>query len=235
ACAYQAAHAAYSARRTGRTRLCLDWSMWKQVGLASGTPAAVTELARRRGFASLTPAQGLASLHTALESAEDRPLIGLTASGGADAARVAAAVGVHPARVRTTRAAASAAPATAVAADHVEALLAVFRDVLGTDEVGPDDNFFAAGGDSIRAIQVVARAAERGFRFSPLDLFEHKTAAELLAHLAQGDGPAGLAPDEADSGPVERVAVPPVFGWWLEKADRRQIRDHLTMSMRYHV
>src|SRR5690606_4827991 len=77
--------------------------------------------------------------------------------------------------------------------------------------------------------------AERGFRFSPLDLFEHKTAAELLAHLAQGDGPAGLAPDEADSGPVERVAVPPVFGWWLEKADRRQIRDHLTMSMRYHV
>lgn len=254
ACAYQAAHAAYSARRTGRTRLCLDWSMWKQVGLASGTPAAVTELARRRGFASLTPAQGLASLHTALESAEDRLLIGLTASGGAvaallpfgavgyeveadgaDAARVAAAVGVHPARVRTTRAAASAAPATAVAADHVEALLAVFRDVLGTDEVGPDDNFFAAGGDSIRAIQVVARAAERGFRFSPLDLFEHKTAAELLAHLAQGDGPAGLAPDEADSGPVERVAVPPVFGWWLEKADRRQIRDHLTMSMRYHV
>ncbi|MBM7093750.1 KR domain-containing protein, partial [Streptomyces sp. S12] len=113
ACAYQAAHAAHSARRTGRTRLCLDWSMWKQVGLASGTPAAVTELARRRGFASLTPAQGLASLHTALESAEDRLLIGLTASGGAvaallpfgavgyeveadgaDAARVAAAVGV---------------------------------------------------------------------------------------------------------------------------------------------
>src|SRR5690606_35021222 len=90
ACAYQAAHAAYSAhraahapygaRRTGRTRLCLDWSMWKQVVLASGTPAAVTVLARRRGFASLTPAQGLASLHTALESAEDRLLIGLTAS-----------------------------------------------------------------------------------------------------------------------------------------------------------
>src|SRR5690606_41748620 len=75
---------------------------------------------------------------------------GLGAAGAA-AARVAAAVGVHPARVRTTRAAASAAPATAVAADHVEALLAVFRDVLGTDEVGPDDNFFAAGGDSIRA------------------------------------------------------------------------------------
>ncbi|GHA94645.1 SDR family NAD(P)-dependent oxidoreductase [Streptomyces termitum] len=254
ACAYQSAHAALGARRTGGARICLDWSMWKQVGMASGTPAGVQELAQRRGFASLTPAQGLASLHTALEAAEDRLLIGLTAVGGAvvgllpfgtvgyvleadaeDPARVAEAVGIDPARIRLTEAAPAGRSASIVAAGHVEALLAVFRDVLGTDEVGPDDNFFVAGGDSIRAIQAVARAAERGFRFSPLDLFEHKTAAELLAHLAVHDGLAGATADEADDEPVERVSVPPVFGWWLEKADRREVRDHLTMSMRYHV
>ncbi|MEU2184537.1 SDR family NAD(P)-dependent oxidoreductase, partial [Streptomyces thermolilacinus] len=255
ACAYQSAHAALGARRSGGARICLDWSMWKQVGMASGTPAGVQELAQRRGFASLTPAQGLASLHTALESAEDRLLIGLTAAGEAvagllpfgtvgyvveadteDPTRVAEAVGIDPARVRLTRAAASGGPAATVAAGHGEALLAVFRDVLGTDEVGPDDNFFAAGGDSIRAIQAVARAAERGFRFSPLDLFEHKTAAGLLTHLAGRDGLTGVAADDVDDDePVERVAVPPVFGWWLEKADRREVRDRLTMSMRYHV
>ncbi|MFI2782682.1 SDR family NAD(P)-dependent oxidoreductase [Streptomyces sp. ALB3] len=255
ACAYQAAHAAHSAHRTGRTRLCLDWSMWKQVGMASGTPAGVQELAQRRGFASLTPAQGLASLHTALESAEDRLLIGLSAAGEAvagllpfgtvgyeleadaeDPARVAAEVGIDPALVRRTRSTASRGPVATVAAEHVEALLAVFHDVLGTAEIGPEDNFFAAGGDSIRAIQAVARAAERGFRFSPLDLFEHKTAAELCVHLAGRDGLAGLGTDaDDDAEPVERAAVPPVFGWWLEKADRREVRDHLTMSMRYHV
>ncbi|GGP99479.1 SDR family NAD(P)-dependent oxidoreductase [Streptomyces roseolilacinus] len=256
ACSYQAAHARWSARRTGRTRICLDWSMWKQVGMASGTPSAVVELAQRRGFGSLTPAQGLASLHAALESAEDRLLIGLTASGDAvagllpfgavgyeleaegadDPARVAAVVGVDPARVRRTRAASASGSAAAVGQGHVEALLGVFRDVLGTSEVGEDDNFFAAGGDSIRAIQVVARAAERGFRFSPLDLFEHKTAAALLTHLAGRDGLADVALDDEDAGePVSEAAVPPVFGWWLEKADRREVRDHLTMSMRYRV
>ncbi|WP_030542851.1 AMP-binding protein [Streptomyces albus] len=256
ACAYQSAHALWSARRTGRTRICLDWSMWKQVGMASGTPSAVVELAQRRGFGSLTPAQGLASLHTALESAEDRLLIGLSASGDAvagllpfdavgyeveadgvdDPARVAAAVGVDPARVRRTRTASAARPAAAVGQGHTEALLDVFRDVLGASEVGEDDNFFAAGGDSIRAIQVVARAAERGFRFSPLDLFEHKTAAALLAHLAGRDGLAGVALDDEDDGdPLSPAAVPPVFGWWLEKAGRREVRDHLTMSMRYRV
>ncbi|MEV3948895.1 SDR family NAD(P)-dependent oxidoreductase [Streptomyces halstedii] len=255
ACAYQAAHAAWSARRTGAVRLCLDWSMWKQVGMAAGTPSAVTELAGRRGFATIGPAQGLASLHTALDAAEDRVLIGLSPAGEAvagllpftasafeleadgthDPATIAALTGVDVSRIRRTST--GAGDRAAVGAAHTEALLDVFRDVLGDGQVGEEDNFFAAGGDSIRAIQVVARAAERGFRFSPLDLFEHKTAAALLAHLAAGDLLADVGPDEDEDPdePAASAAVPPVFGWWLETADRPEIRDHLTMSMRYTV
>ncbi|MCE7082634.1 SDR family NAD(P)-dependent oxidoreductase [Streptomyces sp. ST2-7A] len=256
ACSYQSAHGLWTARRSGRTRICLDWSMWKQVGMASGTPSTVVELARRRGFESLTPARGLASLHTALESAEDRLLIGLSVSGDAvvgllpfdsvgydveaegvdDTTRVASMLGVDRARVCRTHTTPSGTGSTAgVTAGHTEALLGVFRDVLGTPGVGAEDNFFAAGGDSIRAIQVVARADEHGFRFSPLDLFEHKTAAALLAHLAGRDELADAVPREDDGEPVIRSAVPPIFAWWLETADRREVRDHLTMSMRYRV
>jgi non-ribosomal peptide synthase protein (TIGR01720 family) len=209
-------------------------------------------LARRRGFDSLVPAQGLASLHVALDSAAPRQLIGLCAAaepvlrllppasvtyeveagGIGDGVRVAAALGIAPERVRCTRAARQVA--AAVPSAHAAALLAVFRDVLVRPELAEDDNFFANGGDSIRAIQVVSRAADLGLRFSPLDLFEHKSVAALLGHLARHQGLGGADLDAgADDG--QPVALPPIFGWWLERADRREVRDHFTMGMRYEL
>ncbi|MEU2880583.1 amino acid adenylation domain-containing protein, partial [Streptomyces sp. NPDC007070] len=41
-------------------------------------------------------------------------------------------------------------------------LLGVFRDILGSDDIGPDDDFFAIGGDSIVSLQVVSRARRQG-------------------------------------------------------------------------
>ncbi|WP_190140830.1 AMP-binding enzyme, partial [Streptomyces longispororuber] len=43
-----------------------------------------------------------------------------------------------------------------------EVLAGVYADVLGLERVGIDDDFFAVGGDSIRSIQVVARARAQG-------------------------------------------------------------------------
>lgn len=51
-------------------------------------------------------------------------------------------------------------------------LLAVFRDVLGTADVGLDDDFFAVGGDSIVALQVVSRARRQGLGLAARDVFE---------------------------------------------------------------
>ncbi len=58
-------------------------------------------------------------------------------------------------------------------------LCQIFADVLRRAEVGPDDNFFDLGGDSIVAIQVVARAREAGFRLTTRDVFAHQSPAEL--------------------------------------------------------
>jgi amino acid adenylation domain-containing protein len=64
--------------------------------------------------------------------------------------------------------------------DEAEAALAdVWAQVLGVDRVGVDDNYFALGGDSIRALQVVAFAAERGVQFDVAALFRHQTIRAL--------------------------------------------------------
>lgn len=47
-----------------------------------------------------------------------------------------------------------------------EAVIArVWRDVLGLTEVGPDDNFYGAGGDSYYMMEIVSRLYELGLRF----------------------------------------------------------------------
>ncbi|MEN0135621.1 MAG: amino acid adenylation domain-containing protein, partial [Rhodococcus sp. (in: high G+C Gram-positive bacteria)] len=52
-------------------------------------------------------------------------------------------------------------------------------EVLHVDAVGVDDSFFALGGDSIVAIQLVSRAKAAGVVFTPRDVFERKTVAGL--------------------------------------------------------
>jgi non-ribosomal peptide synthetase component F/SAM-dependent methyltransferase/aryl carrier-like protein len=67
-------------------------------------------------------------------------------------------------------------------------LAAAWAEVLGVESFGVASNFFALGGDSIRAIHVVARARKRGLDLTPQMIFKHGTLAELAAAL---DGPAG--------------------------------------------
>jgi amino acid adenylation domain-containing protein len=76
-----------------------------------------------------------------------------------------------------------------------EVLAAVWGRVLGASRVGIDDDYFALGGDSIRSIQVVSQARERGLSFSMEDLFRHRTIRTLAAALAPASG--GAEPEAA--------------------------------------
>jgi amino acid adenylation domain-containing protein len=58
-------------------------------------------------------------------------------------------------------------------------LAVVWSEVLGAQRVGVRDNFFELGGDSIRSIQVAAKAAERGLALTIEQLFEYPTLGEL--------------------------------------------------------
>ncbi|BCL84575.1 amino acid adenylation domain-containing protein [Ktedonobacteria bacterium brp13] len=62
-----------------------------------------------------------------------------------------------------------------------EMLAGIWAQVLGLQRVGRHDNFFELGGDSIRSIQIVARAKAAGLHFSVQQLFRHQTIADLAA------------------------------------------------------
>ncbi|MFE7623236.1 amino acid adenylation domain-containing protein [Streptomyces sp. NPDC057509] len=107
---------------------------------------------------------------------------------------------------------ASALPAPAVAsttrrepATEAEALLlAVFRDVLGRDDIGPDDNFFDIGGDSIVSLQLVSRVRRQGLGLTPKDVFDGETVAGIAARARTLAGEAAPAVGDAPLTPVMR-------------------------------
>ncbi|MDQ4024786.1 MAG: condensation domain-containing protein, partial [Actinomycetota bacterium] len=99
--------------------------------------------------------------------------------------------------------------------NETERVLAeVWSDVLRVERVGRGDNFFDLGGDSILSIQIVARAAARGVKLLPKQVFEAQTVAELAALVA--------APVAAEPGPARNlvtgpVPMTPIQRWFFEQ------------------
>ncbi|MBS4161491.1 AMP-binding protein, partial [Klebsiella pneumoniae] len=55
--------------------------------------------------------------------------------------------------------------------DMEEKLVMVWKEVLGVDNIGITHNFFAAGGDSIKALQIISRLSREGIALDMKDLF----------------------------------------------------------------
>lgn len=67
-----------------------------------------------------------------------------------------------------------------------EALARIWADKLGLERVGVHDNYFNLGGDSVKAISLLAAVnRELGCALKIPDLYEHKTVAELAQRIAQ--------------------------------------------------
>ncbi|WP_394425974.1 non-ribosomal peptide synthetase [Streptomyces sp. SGAir0957] len=90
-----------------------------------------------------------------------------------------------------------------------ESFCALFAEVLGLRTVGIDDDFFTTGGDSIRSIQVVARARALGMAVSTREVFEHRTVARL-AELVEGRDDTRVTLAELPGGGVGRAPLPPM-------------------------
>lgn len=70
-------------------------------------------------------------------------------------------------------------------ADRVAVLLDILRTRLENDLVGLDDDFYAAGGDSLIALNVVADLKERGFQLGLRDLLTSPTVRALVDVLVE--------------------------------------------------
>ena len=62
-------------------------------------------------------------------------------------------------------------------------LATIFAELLGVEQMGADDNFFALGGDSISSIQAASRAMAGGLQVTPRLIFRHQSVAELAAAI----------------------------------------------------
>jgi amino acid adenylation domain-containing protein len=69
-----------------------------------------------------------------------------------------------------------------------EILVSIWVEVLGIEQVGIHDSFFALGGDSIRSVRVVALAKELGLDFTVQQLFQHQTISELAQEFERTVG-----------------------------------------------
>ncbi len=63
-------------------------------------------------------------------------------------------------------------------------LFELFARFLSADDFGVDDNFFALGGDSLRAVQLCFAAEQDGLLFDVRDVFQHPSIAGLAVFLA---------------------------------------------------
>jgi acyl carrier protein len=82
------------------------------------------------------------------------------------------------------------APYSAAGADannHVEEkVVGIYREVLGAEVIGPGDNFFALGGDSLSATQVINRVrALFEVNLTIATIFRKPTIADLAVEIAQ--------------------------------------------------
>ncbi|EMD29578.1 non-ribosomal peptide synthetase [Amycolatopsis azurea] len=90
------------------------------------------------------------------------------------------------------------------------AMAEVWGTALGVGSVGVHDNFFALGGDSIRAIQVVGLLRKRGLPVTVQDLLLHQTVESLTRFTGTAAGPVEdrrVAPFEL-IGEADRKALP---------------------------
>ena len=139
---------------------------------------------------------------------------------------------VAPPTVEATTAVAANAPTE----DLAQAVQALWSEVLGVEQIGPRDNFFALGGHSLLAIQLHRTMRDRLAlpRLGVTDIFRFPVMADFLKHVASlapastAAAPAVPAPAPAPTPKPTPPAVPePVLAAEDAMARRRALRAQL--------
>lgn len=90
-------------------------------------------------------------------------------------------------------------------------LIRIWSELLGVEAVGLHDNFFQLGGDSILALQMVARIRQAGWSATPRQIFRHQSIA-ALARVIERLRVEAQAADEACSAPIP---LTPIQRWFF--------------------
>ncbi|MFF9347884.1 beta-ketoacyl synthase N-terminal-like domain-containing protein [Streptomyces sp. NPDC014734] len=211
---------AQAAAGAGRSAVTVDWAQWEWDDWfeqqMAGLPEVRALYERLRRTQGVPVADGLALARAALAGGLPQVVVsradfqdvladqsGLTATSFTDA--------LGSGRERSDD---DWDPATVWPDDEVARSVAgVWRDMLGVSPIGPDDDFYDLGGNSLFAIQIVGRLRQAHGDFPMSAVFEAPTvpalAAAIRAHQAEAIGldefeallreVEGLSADEAEA------------------------------------
>jgi NAD(P)-dependent dehydrogenase (short-subunit alcohol dehydrogenase family)/acyl carrier protein len=162
--AFLDAFAGWHTRQSGIFTTSIAWDAWLERGMAVDVAAA---LGRRAPAAGLSAAQGVEAFERVLAANRTHVLV----SSAPIDERFAASAS------QTRR---SAIPGDGMSVESQ--IGAVWHQVLGADGIGPADNFFDVGGDSLKGVQLVALVNERfGIDVPIAQFFAAPTVAGLAA------------------------------------------------------
>lgn len=66
-------------------------------------------------------------------------------------------------------------------------IMELWKELLGLESIGINDNFFHIGGDSILSIQFIAKARKAGILITPNQIFDYQTISELANFIKQNE------------------------------------------------
>ncbi|XOS94004.1 phosphopantetheine-binding protein [Brevibacillus laterosporus] len=96
--------------------------------------------------------------------------------------------------------------------DTEEIVMKIMKEVLQTNEVTVDSNFYFLGGDSIKAIQVVGKLNQMNLGATVRDIMTFPVVHELAAAIEMNQQP--VAPQEAMSGAIKPT---PITAWFFSQ------------------
>nr|WP_285891135.1 SDR family NAD(P)-dependent oxidoreductase [Paenibacillus pasadenensis] len=192
--------------RQGRKTLTVNWTTWKETGMAKNSGVAVDTI-----FRTLPTADGIAGLMAALNKRIPRVLIGafnyekfgimlLEKATVKLSGPLQRRLDWHKQQLASTSKAAKPKESQkggdvqlsgkdgAVYNETEKAIAAVCRDVLGYSEIDVYDNFFELGADSILLMRIHMDLEKRfpGV-LSVADMFEYSTIAKLAEYIVEQD------------------------------------------------
>ncbi len=178
--------------------VAIDWGHWRTEGDEKGAGQG-GRAAREQLAAAIEPAEGLQVLEAVLARPQPQVLVS-PRDLLLEISAIAALRREEEERSRTESRSSAPDPRPALDTPYVpprddleEAIVAIWRELLGVERIGVRDNFYELGGHSLLATQVASRVRDT-FRVEvPLaQMLAHPTVADLAAAIteqqAQGKG-----------------------------------------------
>jgi amino acid adenylation domain-containing protein/non-ribosomal peptide synthase protein (TIGR01720 family) len=122
---------------------------------------------------------------------------------------------------------------SALPSNEIEQLLVeIWRQVLNVSSIGIHDNFFHAGGDSIKAMQIASRLREAGYQAGIKDIMRYQDIETLARHVV------AAGKKQYEQGKVTgQFALTPIANWFIaqEFSNPHHFNQSVLLKFNQHI